>query len=270
MKIPQKCHKTISSCKLCKMGTKKKKNLQIICPLVSILSILLLWTIFSIKIDSEYILPSFFDVIKKIVKLLGSKTFYIAVANTILRVLLSFLVSFLLSLSLSFFAYKNKVAQSFIVPFIKILRALPTIAIVLLLLFWTSSKTAPIIVTMLVIIPTLYTDLFNAFCGIDKELTEMCIVFNVSKRDRLFKVEFPQVLPSLLYSVGAGLSLNFKLMVAAEVIAQTAKSLGYLLNTAKVYYEIAEMLALVLVVVVLAVVVESIFCFFAKKAGKNL
>ena len=83
-------------------------------------------------------------------------------------------------------------------------------------------------------------------------------------------MEIPQILPSALYSAGAGLSLNLKLMVAAEVIAQTAVSLGYLLNKSKVYFEIADMLAIVAFAVITGAAIESAFGAIAKKAGKRL
>ena len=57
-------------------------------------------------------------------------------------------------------------------------------------------------------------------------------------------------------------------MVAAEVIEQTANSLGYLLNTSKAYFEIASMIAVVVVSVAIGLIVESAFRFVSKKVGK--
>ena len=57
-------------------------------------------------------------------------------------------------------------------------------------------------------------------------------------------------------------------MVAAEVLAQTARSIGYLLNTSKVYFEIATMMALVLISVAVGVVIELIFNKIAQIKGE--
>ena len=81
-------------------------------------------------------------------------------------------------------------------------------------------------------------------------------------------VRLPQALPTVYSSVGGGISLNIKLMVAAEVIAATANSLGFLLNSSKVYFEIATMLAIVLITVVIGCVVEGVFNKLSKKAGE--
>ncbi len=252
------------------MNNKRKKTLNFVILAVTVAVILLLWTVAALAINSEYILPDAWQTLLAAVSLFKSKGFYVSLCGTFLRAVISFLISFSVAFAFAFFAYKSETFKKSIAPFIKIIRALPTVAVVLLLLLWTSSKVAPVIVTMLVVLPTLYTDLCNAFAGIDKETVEMCKCFAVSRKDILFKVEIPQALPPTLYSAGAGLSLNLKLMVAAEVLAQTANSMGYLLNTAKIYFEIADMLALVVVTVVIGTVIESVFGAFAKKAGKNL
>lgn len=252
------------------MLNKKRKTLNFVIPAVTVAVILLLWTVAAFAINSEYILPDVWQTLLAAVSLFKDKFFYASLGGTLLRACLSFLVSFFAAFAFAFFSYKSETFKRSIAPFIKIIRALPTVAVVLILLLWTNSKVAPVIVTLLVVLPTLYTDLGNAFDGIDKEVVEMCNAFDVPKKQILLKVEIPQVLPSALNSAGAGLSLNLKLMVAAEVIAQTAKSLGYILNVSKIYFEIPTMLAIVVVTVVIGTVIESVFGALSKKAGKNL
>ncbi len=252
------------------MKNKKKKIENIIYPLATVAVIIALWTVAALAVDSEYILPDALQTLRAAASLFKSAEFYVSLCGTLLRAVISFLISFSMAFAFAFFSYKSETLKKSVAPFIKITRALPTVAIVLLLLLWTTSKVAPVIVTMLVVFPTLYTDLSNVFGGIDKELVEMCKAFAVPKKQVLVKVEIPQVLSSALNSAGAGLSLNLKLMVAAEVIAQTANSLGYILNTSKVYFEISTMLATVVVTVLLGAIIESAFGALSKKAGKNL
>ena len=95
----------------------------------------------------------------------------------------------------------------------------------------------------------------------------MCSVFNVSKKDKLKKVIIPQIVPDVLRSIGTGLSLNLKLIVAAEVLSNTANCMGYLMNTAKVYFETASMICLVLIIVVIGLIIETVFNTLAKKVG---
>ena len=249
----------------------KKRNVvsDIALPLITVAVILLLWAAAARAVDSEYILPTVGETLTALFGLLKSAAFYRAFFGTLLRTLIAFLLSFVFAFITAFAAYKSDGAKRALSPLIVVTRALPTIAVVLLLVVWTNSRVAPVIVTMLVVFPTLYNNLYAALNGIDPELDEMCRVFGVSNKKRLIKVVFPQVAPEFISAAGAGITLNLKLMVAAEVLSQTARSMGYLLNTAKVYFEISSMLALVFVTVVTGLIIETVFSVIARRAVKR-
>lgn len=244
------------------------KWLNLILPMTALLCIVAVWAIASAVIGSEYILPSVSETVVAAFKLFADGEFYYALLTTFLRSLIAFAFSFLLAVILGFLTRRYVRLEKFVAPIISIVRALPTIAVVLLLLFWTNSKTAPVIVTTLVVFPTLYTNVKNAFGSVDAGLLEACKVFGVDKKTTLKKVIFPALMPQLLINVGAGISLNLKLMVAAEVLSATANSLGYMLNTSKVYFETATMIAIVCVCVLLGLIIETVFNALSKKVGK--
>ena len=252
----------------------QNRVLNISLPVITVAAILLLWAAAAMIADKDY-LPSVGETFIAAAKLITgagayeSAVFYRAFFGTLFRSVIAFLISFALAFVAAFSAYKSENAKRALKPLIVIIRALPTIAVVLLLVLWTNSHVAPVIVTFLVVFPTLYNNLYAALCGIDKELNEMCKVFGVENKKRLKKVVFPQIAPEFVSAAGAGLTLNLKLMVAAEVLAQTARSMGYLLNTSKAYFEYPTMLALVLVTVVTGLIIEWAFAFIAKKAVKR-
>lgn len=248
---------------------KQDKLLNALLPFLTVAVIFGLWGLAAAKVDSEYVLPTVGDTFAALWELLKSAEFYRAYFGTLLRSVVAFAIAFFLAFIAAFVAYKCDKAKRALKPLIVIIRALPTIAVVLLLVLWTSSFVAPVIVTFLVVFPTLYNNFYAALCGIDKDLNEMCKVFGVSNKKRLTKVVFPQIAPEFITSAGAGLTLNLKLMVAAEVLAQTARSMGYLLNTSKIYFEISTMLALVLITVITGLIIEFLFSFWAKKAVKR-
>lgn len=247
----------------------KNKVLGIAAPLISVAAIFGIWAAAAAATDNQYILPTIGQTFGEFFGLFGHAEFYGAVLNTLLRSLIAFVISFLLAFIFALAAEKSDFAAKLIAPVIAIIRALPTVAVVLLLLVWTNSRVAPVLVTMLVVLPTIFTNIKNALGAIDGDLVEMCRVYAVPKREVFFKVKVPAVLPQLLRSAGSGLSLNVKLMVAAEVLAQTGRSLGYLLNTSKVYLETATMIALVLVSVALGLIAEGVFGLLARSAEKR-
>ncbi len=247
---------------------KKDKILNLIAPLISILCIVILWVTLALLVDNQYLMPDFFSTVRECFRLFTIGEFYYALFGTLLRSIIAFLVAFILAVILAVLTFKLPKLSKYIAPIISIIRVLPTIAIVLIVLVWTSSFIAPIIVTFLVVFPTLYLNVKNALDGVEKDQLEMLKVFNVDKKVALKKVVFPQIAPPILLAMGAGLALNLKLMVAAEVLSYTVNSIGNLLQLSKVYDQMVTMMALVLVTVIIGLLIEGLFSYFSKKVGK--
>ena len=247
---------------------KKEKITSWLLPLITFGCIIAIWSASAFAVDSQYVLPSVSLTLEALGELLVDKSFYIAFALTFLRVIIAFIVSFVLAFVFAHLVKKYAVLEKVINPVVSVIRSLPTIAVVLLLLCWTNSQIAPVVVTMLVVLPTLYTNLCSAFDGVDKEVVEMCYLFNVDKKKIYKSVKVPATLPSILVSIGSGIALNLKLMVAAEVLAATANSLGGKLSFANYNLQVATMFALVVVTIITGVVIESIFSYASKKVGE--
>lgn len=245
----------------------KKFSLNTALTLGTLVCIVIIWSVASAAVGSEYILPSVSQTLSALFKLLAGGEFYRAFALTLLRSVIAFCLSFFAGFGLAFI--KNRVPKSggVIEPVISVLRALPTIAVILLLLLWTNSRIAPVVVTLLVVLPTSYAHMLSAFEAIDKTSVEAGKVDGAGGKQIFAFIEFPQIAPAFFKAAGGGLSLNFKLMVAAEVLAQTANSMGYMLSTAKAYFEIAQMTALVLFSVAACVVIERVFNAISEKVG---
>lgn len=245
----------------------KKSNLiaNILIPILTILGIVLVWFFASWVVGSEIVLPSPIDTLKELFVLMGSGKFWLGLGGTILRGVIAFAVSFVLATTLALVSYKYKWSRTTIGLLIAILRALPTVAIILLLLLWTTSRIAAVVVTMIVVLPTLYSAIMQTFIGIDIDIVEMLNFYKVPKKIQFSKYIVPTITPSMIETIGGGMALNIKLMVAAEVIAGTARSIGQLMNQAKVYFETANLFALVIIVIVLAVAIELICRLIANR-----
>lgn len=250
------------------MKDKKVKLLNLILPIASILAIIVVWIVAYYAVGNDSIMPSFSETLVTFFSLFAKGEFYLALGGTLLRTIISFVVSFVLAFGLALLSYKVWWVKRVLSPIVSIVRVLPTIAVVLLLLVWTNSFIAPIIVAMLVVFPTTYTGVESVLSSIDEKQLEMCKVFGVDEKTVLKKVKIPQILPSTINIAGTALSLTLKLMVAAEVLSYTTDSIGNYLQLAKLYDNTVIMMALVLVTVVIGVVIEMVFSLISKKAGK--
>lgn len=243
------------------------KIINLILPVLTVGAILILWAVMANAVGSEYILPSVSKTFTEFFALFQNGSFYLAFLLTIVRSLIAFILSFIIATIFAVLAFKSKKAERVVITITSIIRALPTVAIVLLLLFWTNSQVAPVIVTMLVVMPTTYTQLLNALKSIDKTVVEAGMVDGADRKKLFLKVEFPQILPSVCMTIGSGISLNFKLMVAAEVLSATVRSLGNMLNLANYSGEIAKMMALVMMAIIFGIICEFAFKKLADKLG---
>ena len=246
---------------------KCNKILNLILPIVTILVLISIWLVGALIVEEAIILPTPKATFVRMFELLGEGKFWQNLISTIGRSLIAFLLSFILGLALAICIKFSKISRPIISIIVSIIRAMPTIAVVLLLLLWTNSRVAAVVVTMLVVLPTVFSSMQEALNKIDGDIIAMLKLYNVSKKDMFFKYILPIILPSTIKTIGSGIALNIKLIVASEVIAGTAMSIGNMMNEAKIYFETAELFAIVIFVLIISVTIELVFAKIAEKVG---
>ncbi len=229
---------------------------NLIISVCAIAAMWLVWLIAWVVTDDGFVVPSVGDTLSSLVSLLGTTSFWAAFGMTLVRSVIAWLISLALAAALSSVSAAFTVARRFIAPFIAVFRTVPTMAITLMLLIWSSPRVAPAIVSVLMVFPLSYNQMMAAFDGADSGLAEMAILYGVPLKDRLFKIYIPQMLPPLLSQVGANLSLTLKVMISAEVLCSTFNSLGGLIYQSNVLLDTAQMFALTISALVAGGVLE--------------
>lgn len=235
------------------------RKLNIVFSVAAVIVMWLVWIIAYYSVKNDYVIPSFTDTVVSLWACLCSGEFWAAFAFTFLRTLLAFVISFLLAALLAAASAVSKKAGAFIKPFMVFFRTVPTLAIILLLLIWTSAKVAPVIVTVLVLFPMIYSQMTSATENVDEGLIQMAKLYGVSKKERLFKIYLPQISPEIFSQTGANVSLGIKVMISAEVLSNTYRSLGGMMQTARSFLEIPKLAALTIVAVLLGLAVDVAF-----------
>ena len=180
------------------MKKNKDKIFNLILSVLPFACILLIWGISANSVGNDKLLPSVKETFRKFFFLFTYSEFYSALLGTLLRSVIAFVCSFAIAFGLALLCMRFNKANVVISPVIAILRALPTIAVVLMLLVWTNSLVAPVIVTMIVVLPTTFTSVKTALLAVDKEQLEMCRLFNVERKKILSKVYIPQIMPDMM------------------------------------------------------------------------
>ena len=242
----------------------KKLLVNLIYPLVVFLLVLCIWYIASLWISVDLILPTPLQSFVSLGETLKTSEFWISLGWTYLRCIEGFLIAFSIAFFGAILAYIFKDVERLLHPFMAFVRAIPTMAILLILIIAISPSQTPIVIAGIVICPTLYQAFLSGFQQMDKKLIEMATVYRVPKKRQILQFYIPFLTPILLEHVATAFSLNIKLVIAAEALAQTRNSIGKLMQFAKVNLEMGKLFALTIVAVIVSMVSEALIHLLRK------
>lgn len=232
-----------------------KKN--ILFSLAAILSVWIVWLAAYPIVRNDYLLPSFPDTLRAMGRLLAEASFWRAFGNTLLRTFLAFLCSMAAGAILASLASLHEGVRAFLAPVVSILRTVPTMAIILLLLLWTSHAIAPVVVSLLVLLPALYAAMLAALDEAKAEYGELIRAFRIPAGRKIFRMYLPLAAPPVLAQAGSVLSMGLKITVSGEVLAQTFLSLGGMMQDAQIRLDVPQLLALTVLTVVVGFLLEG-------------
>ena len=237
---------------------------NILAPLLGLGVIIAVWFIVSQAMGKRALLPSPVETFSGFFALLKTKSFYLSVGNTLARTLIAFAIAFVLACIFAFLSSICGIFKKAFAPVTIVMRVMPTISVILLVLIWAKSKTAPILITFLVIFPMLYTTILGAADEVDKGLLEMCRAYRLSRGKIITSLYLPSMTPSVLTGVSITLSFSVKLTVAAEVLASTKMSMGRFMKQASAYIEIDVLLAWTMTAILLGFLLEGLVLLVRK------
>lgn len=211
------------------------------------------------------ILPSPFTVFKKWFELAFTQKFLTAEFYTLARIFLGFISGVVLGFLFGILTHISKTFSALISPILKIIRAIPVVAIIILLYLFFNSSTLPVIIVSLMVMPIIWQTVHDGLNNTDIRLIEMGNVFLLPNTKILFRIKIPQIIPNLITSVTNALGLAWKSGVAAEVICLPKTSLGTILWQSKGNVNYDEVYAVTLTVVVLSIIIEFFIKYLCKK-----
>ena len=243
---------------------------NVIQTLAAIAFLLAVWFVAYFAVGNELLIPPISDSLKEVGALLVSGGFWKGLLMTLLRALFAFAISFVLAVIFAVIAYLYPSFGSFLSPLVSVLRSMPILAVLLILLSFLNAGQAPIAVAFLSLFPMLYAGILAALSGVDKHLIEISRVHGTPVWRRVTAIYLPLSAPYVLKESAAALSFSLKLIVSAEVLANTAKSLGGMMQDAKVYAEIPQLFALVGVAFFVGLLLETAVGLIASAVEKRV
>lgn len=220
---------------------------------------IVLWQAAAVIIDQKLILVSPIRVIVRLIGLIPDKKFLVSVSGSTVRILAGYILGLTVGSTLAVLAAKIRAVREFLAPFMATVKAIPVASFTILALFLIPSKNLSILVTFLIALPLVYSNILTGIENTDQKLLEMARLFKVSPVRKTVYIYFSQILPYFKSASSVAAGLSWKSGVAAELIVIAAGSIGERLYEAKVSFEIADLFAWTLVIILLSFLTELVF-----------
>lgn len=245
-------------------ANKNKSKKTFLAKTAAVLLALAVWQAVAMLIDSELILVTPIEVIKRLFTVWREPGFFASIAFTSSKIILGFLAAFFIGIGLGALAGRFRVAEILLWPWMLTVKSVPIASFVLIILLFVSSADISVFISFLIVLPIIYTNVLSAIKSTDSKLLEAAKLFGTPAKYRLLYISFPQIKPYLISASSVGCGLAFKAGVAAELIGIPTGSIGEALYNAKIYLNSADLFAWTVIIILMSVLFEKLFIFLLR------
>ena len=156
---------------------------------------LLLWQAGAMAIDQRIILVSPLRVLARLTELIPTLDFWGAIGYSLVRITAGFLLGVAAGTLLAALSARFRRVEELLAPALLAIKSIPVASFIILALILFSSRNLAVLISFLIVLPVLYTNLLSGIRAADPQLLEMARVFRVPALRGIRYVYLPQVLP---------------------------------------------------------------------------
>lgn len=238
------------------------KQIEKICAIVIAL---IIWHIAAIALGQEILLVSPIRVIQQLSVLCREMSFWQSILFTLSRIVTGFLSALIIGTLLGVIAARVHILEVLLWPYMAVIKATPVASFIILCLIWTSSDNLSVIISFLIVLPVVYTNILQGMKATEKKMLEMASVYKLSTWKTIKYIFIPALKPYFTAACSIAVGMSWKSGTAAEVIGIPGGSIGEKLYKAKVYLSSADLLAWTLVIIVISVICEKLVILLVRK-----
>ena len=236
----------------------KFKPLKIIIPLVVILSA---WEIIALIVNDNFFMPTVHETAVSLFKILISGAFFEVIFIAFLRVISGLIWGIIAGILIAAVCHKFDIVNTILSPIISIMKATPVACIIVLLWIRMSYTEIAVFVVILMVLPIVWQNVYDAFKSVDKDLEEVAAIFKLGKLQKIKVLIVPTLLSYLLPAIITSIGLAWKAEIAAEIM--TNSNIGRLIYDFKtVSLDTASIFAWTVIIVVLSILFEKVAKYF--------
>lgn len=209
----------------------------------------------------KLLLVSPIDVVKRLSEMLFERSFLAALLFSFKRISSGFLLGASVGTALALAAGRFKILETFLWPYMITVKSVPVASFVVIALLWVNASSLSLLISFLMVLPIIYTNILEGVHSVDAKMLEMADVFKMPFTKRLRFIWLPHLKFFALSGCKVAVGLAWKSGVAAELIGYPKGSVGEALYYSKLWLESADLFAWTVAIVIVSVVFEKLFIF---------
>ncbi|MCQ2794584.1 MAG: ABC transporter permease subunit [Bacilli bacterium] len=231
----------------------------------AIILFFLWWMIAAIVHNPAF--PTPIDVTPTFFSLLGVGNTYAAIGGTFFRLLIAFLISFAVGAVLGTLGGYFYRFDAIMKPIVGFFRALPTAAVMLIIVALVNPVMGTIIITTLIMFPIIYAAFKDGVVQINKDYRDKMKMDNVTLKNSFFKIYMPLLAPYTMLGISQAVGLGLKVSVMSEVVGGDSGAIAGLgrliIDTESPTEKVAYCLITILIIIII-----DILLYFIKRGLK--
>lgn len=220
--------------------------------LISVIFMIGVWKILSLRSNSDFILPSPEKTLITTLKLFEDGRFLSMAGSTVLRGLAGFIISAFLGIGTGILAGLNPGFNAFLKPILVTIRSTPVIAIILLALIWLNPGSVPVFIGMLTMFPFISTNVSDGIRSVDSELVGMATFYRVSRKGIINEVYIPAIMPFIISGASSAMGIGWRAIIIGEVLSQPKYGIGTMMLNAQTFLKVDTVIAWTIIAVLIS------------------
>jgi NitT/TauT family transport system permease protein len=218
----------------------------------------LVWELGARVYGAGLILPGPLPVLGQLIELVQTPRFLAALGGSFLRVMWGIIIAAPLGIAMGIAAGLDWRMRAFLQPLFSVVSATPVISVILIAFLLFGSSRTPVFTAFLMIFPIMAANTIEGMANTDSRLKELFAAFRMSRGETLRYLYIPSLVPFIIGGLRSSLSLCWKVVVAAEVIVQPLRSLGFGMQQARAHLETPELFAWTAATVIAAAATQGL------------
>ncbi len=217
------------------------------------------WGFAAWKMGKPLLFPSPLVVFRTLAELVQTPQFYTITLRSLGNVLFGILLAVLGGTVLAAITSRVSLLRELFLPIMTVIKATPVASFIVLAMIWIGSEKVPSLITLLIVLPVVWTNLDEGVRKIDPQLREVARSYHFSIGKQFRFLILPSLTPFFSSAMRTSLGLAWKAGIAAEIIAMPRNTIGTMIGEGKLYIETDKMFAWTLTVILLSLLIEFAF-----------